>query len=254
MEGRHHCPFQTKQNGRRISCCTARSAPPTHTRNATQPNPIIQPNTNVNYNMVGRGDRMHAQHPPPRPYATLGMTSSASLAAQEGVSQLTAVGSAGLELQPTEKNMVWLEWAGQDDHDAGPVAGPVGTLSAGGPRTCLMIKKPNDSPAATALLDIGRWLVGRGLTVLVEPKVLAEPSLLAAAEQWRGGLGEPPAHWLEPLPQQPAAAEARLEDVDFAICLGGDGTILWLSGLFRGRVRRTSGAQACIVHQTVELC
>ena len=122
---------------------------------------------------------------------------------------------------------------------AAAAAGGGGGGGGGWPRTCLIIKKPNDSAAAAALLDIGRWLVGRQVVVLVEAKVLGEPALLTAADAAAAEAphaAETPAYWLEALPQDAEAAEERLDSVDFAICLGGDGTILWLSGLFRGRV------------------
>ncbi|KAH8550914.1 ATP-NAD kinase-like domain-containing protein, partial [Umbelopsis sp. PMI_123] len=87
------------------------------------------------------------------------------------------------------------------------------------PRTVLIIKKPNDSKTDAALLDVVSWLHQQypDLNIIVEPEV---------AE-----------HFQEKLPfvfvipnDQKKSEYTRV--VDFAITLGGDGTMLHISSLF----------------------
>jgi NAD+ kinase len=87
------------------------------------------------------------------------------------------------------------------------------------PTTALVVKKPNDGRAASALLSVAAFLGGLGCRVLVEPVVQA--SLLSAP-----GSGELTSTW--------TAEEAATlgNQVDFCVCLGGDGTILWAASLF----------------------
>ena len=87
------------------------------------------------------------------------------------------------------------------------------------PTTALIVKKPDDERAASALLSVAAFLGPMGVRVLVEPVVQAQ--LLSAP-----GGGELTTTWT-------AEEAARLGDqVDFCVCLGGDGTILWAAGLF----------------------
>jgi NAD+ kinase len=85
------------------------------------------------------------------------------------------------------------------------------------PRTALIVKKPNDEGAEAALCRVAAFLVAEGLSVLVEPGVHAAT----------GGANGAAATWT------PAEAASLGQRVDFCVCLGGDGTILWAAGLFR---------------------
>lgn len=84
------------------------------------------------------------------------------------------------------------------------------------PRTALIIKKPNDAGAEAALCQVAAFLQGEGLTVLVEPAVHAAT----------GGADGHASTWTA------AEKESLGQRVDFCVCLGGDGTILWAAGLF----------------------
>lgn len=84
------------------------------------------------------------------------------------------------------------------------------------PRTVLLVKKPNDSAAENALCRIAAFLESEGLTVLVEPAVAAATrNANGAASTW-----------------SPDEASTLGSRVDFCVSLGGDGTILWVAGLF----------------------
>ncbi|ORX56329.1 ATP-NAD kinase [Hesseltinella vesiculosa] len=87
------------------------------------------------------------------------------------------------------------------------------------PRTILIVKKPNDPQTEKALVEMATWLKERypNVNILVEPEI---------AQQFQKEL--PFVHALEEHQQQ--QEYARL--VDYAITLGGDGTMLHLSSLF----------------------
>lgn len=88
------------------------------------------------------------------------------------------------------------------------------------PRTALLLKKPCDEAAERALVNIATFLAAEGLAVLVEPAVHAATGGARGAAQT----------WL------PADAPALASRVDFCVCLGGDGTILFAASLFPGAV------------------
>jgi NAD+ kinase len=84
------------------------------------------------------------------------------------------------------------------------------------PRTVLMVKKWNDTAATSKMRKIASWLESRGLRVLVEQRVHDhETPEYAAVDPSSGPESDPP---------RP----------DFAVTLGGDGTLLHLSTLFNG--------------------
>ena len=80
------------------------------------------------------------------------------------------------------------------------------------PRNVLVIKKPKDKNTTAMLPRVHAILQSKGITTWVEPVV-----------RWETGLGET---W----EQDDDPNLDRL--IDFIICLGGDGTILWVSNLF----------------------
>ncbi|KAG0183528.1 NADH kinase pos5 [Apophysomyces sp. BC1034] len=86
------------------------------------------------------------------------------------------------------------------------------------PRTVLIVKKPNDVKTENALIQMATWLHEHqpNLNIVVEPEV---------AEQFHEKL--PFVHVIDRNQKQ-----EYTRTVDFAITLGGDGTILHLSSLF----------------------
>ncbi|KAI8065664.1 ATP-NAD kinase-like domain-containing protein [Gongronella butleri] len=86
------------------------------------------------------------------------------------------------------------------------------------PRTILIVKKPNDGATEKALVEMATWLKERypGVNILVEPEI---------AGQFQREL--PFVHALHKDQQH---EYGRV--VDYAITLGGDGTMLHLSSLF----------------------
>ena len=80
------------------------------------------------------------------------------------------------------------------------------------PRNALVVKKPNDKNTTTALVRVADMLVKKNVTPWVEPAVHWETSV---GRTWS----------LDDDPQLDRV-------IDFIVCLGGDGTILWVSNLF----------------------
>ncbi|CAM0142433.1 unnamed protein product [Umbelopsis sp. WA50703] len=86
------------------------------------------------------------------------------------------------------------------------------------PRTVLIIKKPNDIKTEAALVDVANWLHKEypDLNIVVEPEV---------AEHFRERLP-----FVYVIPSDQKGEYTRV--IDFAITLGGDGTMLHVSSLF----------------------
>ncbi|KAI8880189.1 ATP-NAD kinase [Backusella circina FSU 941] len=86
------------------------------------------------------------------------------------------------------------------------------------PHTVLIVKKPNDIRTEKALVELANWLhqTKPNLNIIVEPEV---------AEQFQKEL--PFVHVIEK-----GKNEEYTRTVDFAITLGGDGTMLHLASLF----------------------
>jgi len=78
----------------------------------------------------------------------------------------------------------------------------------GGPRRCLIVKKPGVAATRQKLVEIANWLAERGVACFVERSVHASE-----------------------LPGLPPF-DPRSTAVDFAITLGGDGTVLHLASMF----------------------
>ena len=75
-----------------------------------------------------------------------------------------------------------------------------------------MIKKPNDKYTTAMMPAVVAKLADEGITAWVEPVV-----------HWETGLGKT---WEQ---DEDPGLDRK---IDFIICLGGDGTILWVSNLF----------------------
>ena len=80
------------------------------------------------------------------------------------------------------------------------------------PRNVLVIKKPNDKYTTAMMPAVVAKLADEGITAWVEPVV-----------HWETGLGKT---WEQ---DEDPGLDRK---IDFIICLGGDGTILWVSNLF----------------------
>ena len=95
-----------------------------------------------------------------------------------------------------------------------------------------MLKKPGSATITSALRQIGEHLVGRSGTekarLIVEPAVyqeLANQGLRLYT--WRtDGVPAPPK-------QDCLEMDDLIETVDLIVCIGGDGTLLWASGIFK---------------------
>ena len=88
-------------------------------------------------------------------------------------------------------------------------------LWASAPRTVLLVKKWEDATVTSKMREIAGWLTDRGARVLVEAGVHAN---------------EMPEY--EPFCVEDGAEEQPL--LDFAVTLGGDGTLLHLANMFSG--------------------
>lgn len=80
-----------------------------------------------------------------------------------------------------------------------------------GPRTVLLVKKWNNAHITEKTREVGRWLVARGLTVMVEEEAYK--------------------HEFAPEFQPFNPSEKGMDAIDFMICIGGDGTLLHMASL-----------------------
>jgi NAD+ kinase len=87
------------------------------------------------------------------------------------------------------------------------------------PKCVLLIKKPGITRISSKALEICDWIKDKfEIRVLVEPAVKAEEEFCSRdfVESW----------------ESDAEFEAVKYDIDFIVCLGGDGTLLWANTLF----------------------
>lgn len=98
------------------------------------------------------------------------------------------------------------------------------------PTQVLVVKKPNDPVIEKVFVEIVEWLVTqKHLQVWIEPVVQAELKL-PCARTWKRSMNDN-----GNTSNNDATSDEWLvlqRCIDFVICLGGDGTILWLSRLF----------------------
>lgn len=85
------------------------------------------------------------------------------------------------------------------------------------PKAVLIVKKPDDPEVTATFIQMANWMsTEKMLTVYVEPPVQKELQLT------------------ETLSWKETSEWDRLQNtIDFVVCLGGDGTILWTTGLFQ---------------------
>lgn len=88
------------------------------------------------------------------------------------------------------------------------------------PRRVLIVKKPNETEVSMICKELSTYLVEeQGMEVYVEP-IVHEELELNQAKTWDGMDS-----W-----------DVLKNAIDFVICLGGDGTLLWVSGMFEQSV------------------
>ena len=119
------------------------------------------------------------------------------------------VGNGRISLGVRSTNLVRLNWAPSSESQ---------------PRNVLIIKKPGDAEVSQALYEIALWLHAHSKVVWVEPAVKTEDT---------AGISSLP--FLESWSTPTALASLHLQ-IDLIICLGGDGTLLWASNLFKTSV------------------
>lgn len=83
------------------------------------------------------------------------------------------------------------------------------------PTRVLIIKKPNEPEVTNVLIRVAEYLYTMGLQVYIEPIVYNELNL-PCTTTW-----EDESEWSD-----------LQRGIDFVVCLGGDGTILWVTGMF----------------------
>jgi len=85
------------------------------------------------------------------------------------------------------------------------------------PSNVLIVKKPHDATSNSMFEDLVPWLQTRGVTIVVEPHMLAEASSkFPYLRTWNA-----------------SEAAELCRKIHFIICIGGDGTLLWSQSLFQ---------------------
>ncbi|KAF9576775.1 NADH kinase pos5 [Mortierella alpina] len=107
-------------------------------------------------------------------------------------------------------------------HEEDPLIGNYKLKWEDGPRTILIIKKPNDEQTDNALIDVASWIHSQypQVNVVVEPDVAEEFADLLP--------------FVYSIPEGKRVEYTRVTDL--VITLGGDGTILHISSLFNSAV------------------
>ncbi|RHY28688.1 hypothetical protein DYB32_005764, partial [Aphanomyces invadans] len=86
-----------------------------------------------------------------------------------------------------------------------------------GPKTILLVKKPNELDVTSAMREVASWLMHeKGIRVFLEPKVHVEEKLAGTFT------------WSDDQDWQ--------HKIDLVVSFGGDGTVLWVSNLFKTNV------------------
>ncbi|KAJ1958583.1 NADH kinase pos5 [Linderina pennispora] len=117
---------------------------------------------------------------------------------------MTGSGNGNLYLESDTDQRYRLDWA------------------TGGPKTVLIIKKANDQKVDSALVDIASWLH----STYADMNVVLEPAVYTQVAQT--------IPFVRTIPEGEPDEYSRV--VDFVITLGGDGTFLHVSSLFKTHV------------------
>uniref|UniRef100_A0A7S2WNA3 NAD kinase n=1 Tax=Mucochytrium quahogii TaxID=96639 RepID=A0A7S2WNA3_9STRA len=88
------------------------------------------------------------------------------------------------------------------------------------PKTVLLVKKPNDDECRQMMIELATKCSEQGLSMVVEDAVFKEDDKSFVAKL--NDLGVNPTR----------GTEIKSLPIDFCICIGGDGTIIWTSDLF----------------------
>ena len=96
------------------------------------------------------------------------------------------------------------------------------------PLTVLVIKKVRDAAVIPAFLQMVKWFINeKRMVVFVESAVMDDPELVRNPEF---------GHIQEKLMTFNEQADDLTDKIDFVVCLGGDGTLLYASSLFQQSV------------------
>ncbi|RHY87171.1 hypothetical protein DYB37_010372 [Aphanomyces astaci] len=94
------------------------------------------------------------------------------------------------------------------------------TNASRGPKTILLVKKPNEPTVAHTMREVATWLMAaKHMRVFLEPVVHAEEGLDGTLT-WTDA-----ADWHD-----------KQHEIDLVVSFGGDGTVLWVSSLFKTNV------------------
>ncbi|RQM31251.1 hypothetical protein B5M09_013702 [Aphanomyces astaci] len=94
------------------------------------------------------------------------------------------------------------------------------TNASRGPKTILLVKKPNEPTVAQTMREVATWLMtAKHMRVFLEPVVHAEEGLDGTLT-WTDA-----ADWHD-----------KQHEIDLVVSFGGDGTVLWVSSLFKTNV------------------
>jgi len=137
---------------------------------------------------------------------------------------------AGLELRTTTQQYTWMRWKEK-------------------PKSVLLVGKQGDMEVTRRLRDIGAWILSQGCVVILEPELWAEvqgktepefspPKRQSKKEmpsnKWRWGDTQGLQDFAEQVRTWTPGQDKLEECIDLVVCIGGDGTLCWASGLFSG--------------------
>lgn len=206
-------PELTSGSHSRASHSSSQTSSSSHTRS---------PSPSVSVSPAGTTSS-HASPPPAAPAAAASATPQKAgirlLRADSRQCEYSHIGNGRISLGVRSTNLVRLNWA--------PPTGAGASTGAdvrAEPQNVLIIKKPGDAEVSRALDDVALWLHAHGKTVWVEPAVAYEETIGVASLPFLQTWSTP--HEL---------AELHLR-IDLVICLGGDGTLLFTSNLFKTSV------------------
>ncbi|CAK9034123.1 unnamed protein product [Durusdinium trenchii] len=135
---------------------------------------------------------------------------------------------AGLELRTTTQQYTWMRWKEK-------------------PTSVLLVAKQGDVEVTRRLRDIASWVDSQGCFVILEPDLWAEvqgkpppefsppkrKQTKEASNKWRWGDGQGLVPGFAERVRTWTPGKDKLEEsIDLVVCVGGDGTLCWASGLF----------------------
>lgn len=137
---------------------------------------------------------------------------------------------AGLELRTTTQQYTWMRWKEK-------------------PKSVLLVAKQGDMEVTRRLRDIASWIDSQGCFVILEPELWTEVqgkiepefsppkrnSKEMPSNKWRWGDSQGLVPGFAERARTWTPGKDKLEEcIDLVVCIGGDGTLCWASGLFSG--------------------